>query len=363
MLNGHSIIIVHGHDRSMCSLLRRHAYVLASATGMTGQFRIIPAYECVRDEYVLTHTAAVVLGRVQGPESAAFTQYYGRIKRKYGFQVIVDYDDCLWQPQPQYNRCPHDHVAVGGHIDSILRYIDLVTVSTEFLAIQWRSRFGMSVPVRVLPNMLPRSLYGQRGHFINKGLTRPKVVYGGSPTHYCKGDPGDFAGPWIEWLNRGVEEDKFELHMFGYREKFECEFLERVKDRIVLHDPVPACMWGQALRDTYGDIYIAPLRENDFNRAKSDLKLLEAGASGMAMMGSVWNDFAPYLRAHEDSQVGPGYTAKDLDIMLEKLCQPETYNAVQKHQNKVLAHRWAEQSENLTTVLKTWAGKYIEVPR
>lgn len=359
MLNGHSIIIVHGHDRSMCSLLRRHAYVLASSTGLTGDFRVIPAYECVRDEYVLAHTAAVVLGRVQGPQSAEFTEYYGRLKRKYGFRVVLDYDDCLWYPQPEYNTCPHNPETVAAFIGKVLRHVDLVTVSTEFLAIQWREKFGMDVPVQVIQNTLPRSMYGQRGRFITKPLEKPKVVYGGSPTHYCKGNPGDFAGPWVEWLNRGVEEDKFELHMFGWAERFNCWFLERVKDKIIMHDPVPACMWGQALRDTLGDIYIAPLQENDFNRAKSDLKLLEAGASGMALMGSVWHDFAPYNRAHPDSHVGPGYTVKDLDDMLSKLTQPQTFNDVQKEQNRILMHRWTEQGENMTAVLKAWAGPYL----
>ena len=69
---------------------------------------------------------------------------------------------------------------------------------------------------------------------------------------------------------------------------------------------------------------MAPLAANNFNRAKSDLKLKEAAALGAVFIGS---DFAssPYSYAPKEQLVGSSATIDDLDAIFKNLCEPEKF--------------------------------------
>ena len=66
MLTGKNLIILHSKCSSMCGMLRRLAYQQLSASGATGSIEFVVSPEVVRDEYVLKHAVAVVIGRPIG---------------------------------------------------------------------------------------------------------------------------------------------------------------------------------------------------------------------------------------------------------------------------------------------------------
>lgn len=362
MLTAKNLIILHSKCNSMCGLLRRLAYQQLSASGATGSIEFVVSPEVVRDEYVLSHAVAVVIGRPIGNGCKDFVSYYGRIKRKYGLRIIIDYDDCLWDINgksllPSYNPVKTDPVYAAGGIEESLKYVDDVTLSTIFLARCWHTRFGMDTHVSVVPNMLPRMWYGQRKHRITENLAKPKIVYGGSPTHYTDSSVGDFVGPWVPWLIDAVNNDKIELHMFGYQ--VTAEFFAPIADKIILHEPAPACEWGSALRDVEGDIYIAPLEDNLFNSCKSNLKLLEASACGMVLLGSHWAD-GPYDEAHPMSKIDNSWSVDQLQSRVDAVCDKDTYNDIMQFQEELIAKYWLENNTNLTQVLRVWCGSSLE---
>lgn len=357
MLDKQNLVIVHSKDKSMCGQLRAHALTQLGACGMTGEFEFVVSPEVIRDEYLLKHTCTVFINRVMGPNSSEFVKYYGRIKKKYGFRIVVDYDDVIWDVDgrsliPEYNCVKFDPRIAGEWIESCVQYIDEVTFSTRFLGQCWIRRFGeATVPfLTVLPNFLPRMFYGRRHRRITRKIAKPKVVYGGSITHFKDhGNAGDFGGPWIPWLQKAVSDDAVELHMFGYEVK--ADFLQPIKDKIVLHQPAPACAWGSALRDVEGDIYLAPLLENDFNRAKSNLKLLEASATGMAFLGSWWEGSCPYEFAHGLSRIGTDATPEDISDAVSKMCEAKAFNEIMEHQKQLADRFWLEDPMNLTQLM------------
>lgn len=63
---------------------------------------------------------------------------------------------------------------------------------------------------------------------------------------------------------------------------------------------------GYQTRISHFDIGVAPLRDTEFNRCKSDLRLLEYGAWGVPYVAS---DIAPYRRFHEQSGMAGGFLA------------------------------------------------------
>lgn len=362
MLTGKNLIILHSKCNSMCGMLRRLAYQQLSASGATGSIEFVVSPEVVRDEYVLSHTVAVVIGRPIGNGCKEFVSYYGRLKKKYGLRIIIDYDDCLWDINgesllPPYNPVKTDPKYAASGIEESLKYVDTVTLSTMFLARCFRTRFGKDAHVSVVPNLLPHMWYGHRNHRLTEDLEKPKVVYGGSPTHYTDSSVGDFVGPWVPWMIDAVNNDKIELHMFGY--KVTAEFLKPIADKIILHEPAPACEWGSALRDVEGDIYIAPLEDNLFNSCKSNLKLLEASACGMAMLGSNWAD-GPYGEAHELSKVDNSWSVDQLQSRVDEICRKDTYNEIMQFQDGLISKYWIENDANITQVLRVWCGSSLE---
>lgn len=357
MLTGKPIIIIHTNGRGACALMRGGAMETLSKSGLLGEFEIINAPEIVRDEYLLKHTAAVIVNRVWYEDYAAMVRHYDRYRRHsdYKLKVFLEYDDLLWdidgkQSLPSYNKCPINSVEAGKCIEGVLPKIDGVFVSTRWLAGCFKYRFGYDATV--LPNCLPFHLYGFNRRRIESDLAVPRVLYGGSPTHYTEGKPGDFSGPWIPYLTQAVKEGKIELHMFGT-----CNWMfDEVKDKITWHKPTYACLWGQTLREVGADIYLAPLVDNDFNRSKSDLKLQESCAIGAAFLGSWWKDFCPYEGAHEASRVGKKCTPEKLDDIVSNLCKRDVFNDVMELQDKYISARWLENAWNVDRWMKAVVG-------
>lgn len=367
MLIKQNIIIVHSDDKSMCGQLRMHCMTQLGAAGRTGDFQFVVSPEEIQDEYILTHTYAVVTNKVMTERDASMVCSYGRKKKKFGYRIVVDYDDVVWDVfgeslVPEYNTgVAFDAVQVGKNIDSCLRYVDEVTLSTRYLATKWLQRFDSKhLKLSVVPNYLPRAWYGSRKRRVDADVVRPRIVYGGSPTHYSSDDRGDFAGPWIPWLIDAVSDGKAELHMFGKREDTHPMFYD-IYDLINWHAPTSAWEWGSTLRDINGDIYIAPLAENQFNSCKSNIKLLEACACGMAFMGSSWSAAEPYWEAHPLSFVSNHWSEAQLMHRFEEVCRQDNFNSILEHQEKMIDKYWLENDKNIGDILKTWCRGGVRI--
>lgn len=355
MLTKKNIIILHGNGRGMCALLRGGALANISQACMTGEFEFVQSPELIRDEYIIKHAVAVIIDRAYTEEHAATVRHYAQYRRKYGLRVFLDYDDVLWDINgesliPDYNPAHIDAVKAGETIAKVADRVDGVFVTCPWLAGCWKARFG--TVATVVPNFLPKHLYGQRRRRIGDAIGKPVVLYGGSPFHFRDGMAGDFAGPWIPWLTEAVKDGGIELHMF----RPEAWMFKDVADRIVWHDPVHSIMWPMTVRDIAPDIYIAPLQDNAFNRAKSDLKYSEACAIGAAFVGSWWKESCPYADQHELGRVTPRMTAEKLREKVEALRNPEAFNAVMEHQERHADGMWLEDRRNLGRVLGAIIG-------
>lgn len=361
MLTKRNIVIVHSVDRSMCGLLRLHCMTQLGAAGRTGEFQFVTSPEEIQDEYILSHTCAIVANKVMTEAGASMISSYGRKKRKFGYRLVLDYDDIIWKDVvPAYNGNRIDTEAVGKHIDSCLKYVDEVCLSTTRLAELWVDRFGCEKQyVSVVPNFVPRAWYGRARRRIADKITKPKILYGGSPAHFKDDDRGDFAGCWIPWLIDTVLDGRAEFHMFGRREQTHPMFFD-ISDRIVWHPWTSPWEWGSTLRDTGCDIFMAPLCENEFNCCKSNLKLLEASACGMALLGSSFPR-GPYEEAHQLSKVCNSWSPDQLMQRVETICEQDNYNAIMEHQEQLIDKYWLEDDVHIGQLLSTWCRGCVEI--
>ena len=355
-----NVIIFHTTDRGACSWVRFRFMVGLLETNVGGEIvPVISPYEVMEPE-VLTRTAAVVVARPQLPFHGALLEHYKAKRAEFGFRIFADYDDLLCdiggeRVIPDYNRFRIDTRDIGIMMGKACADLDGITVASSYLKKTLERRFGWN-NVHVLPNTVPGFAYGtapRRG--VDSDIVKPRVLYAGSMSHFKAGHLGDFDGPWVPWMRKAAAEGAIELHCFGHRAP---DFLEGVD--VALHPFVPAVAFPQALAAIRPDIYLAPLQDNDFNRCKSDLKLLEASAIGAALLGSDFKD-TPYWHAHPLSLVGQDFTPESIVELVSEICRKDGFNAILAHQRWLMEDggRYTESNASVLRFLKAYMGDSV----
>lgn len=268
-----------------------------------------------------------------GPTCASFrladVVYSSRLTRQLAeldlSKLVVDYDDCLWRPGPSYNRA-FDSTDVDVNREYLAKYLPQcrgVTCSTEFLRKQILEDFG--VDATVIPNFLPNRDWAFP--MASNVIYDDGFLFAGSPTHFRNGY-GDFGRELATFL--------------------------KTRRCIVMGDEVPQFLAGaekvpwSSIEQYHQSFYnasrlarfiVAPLVDNDFNRAKSDLKYLECAAVGRVALVSDFEG-SPYSGAHTMQKIPVGATVDDIAKIISG-CYKH-YGEILEHQREYLAGRWLE---------------------
>ena len=258
---------------------------------------------------------------------------------------IVDYDDMIFkmygEGYPSYNFvASHNKIeeSTKALLDNMDK-IDTITTSTEFLKKAIMDNFGYDA-IKVIPNFLPRWIY----HFdrCETLAKKPRVLYAGGLTHYGQDgkDTGDFRKPVIEFLRKNI--DKIELVFIGPVPWF----LSDLKSKIYSVPFVNILNFPRLLKNLDTDFYLAPLKENIFNKCKSNLKYLEACAIGSVCIGSVFPD-SPYSMIHDACQIRDNMTADDISKMFWNMNNPINWRYILDYQYKYINTMWLENNIGL----------------
>jgi len=189
-----------------------------------------------------------------------------------GLPLVYDLDDDFFaipadNPAHRYFNQPE----VQARIKDNIRLAQAVTVTNEYLADVVRE---YNPNVHILPNMVDAALLDwQRPH-------AEKVTIGWSGTSHHDVDFDSAAKPLAAFFSRRPDVD---LHMVG------ADYRDRVKQPNARHSAWTSAERFHQLLDF--DIGIIPLAWLPFNRAKSDIKLLDMAALGIPVVAS---DYGPY---------------------------------------------------------------------
>jgi glycosyltransferase involved in cell wall biosynthesis len=167
-----------------------------------------------------------------------------------------------------------------NNLIEIFKMMDVVTFSTKYLKDFYASNYQIDNSV-VIPNYLPKYLWGQCGKRdkANKDTRgRPRVLWAGSASHLGKGGDLEFLIPLIkktlndiQWVFFGVQPPE-------------------LQGMVEFHDWANVYDYAQKLDSINADIALAPIYDNQFNLAKSDLKILEYSALGLPTIASTIGD-------------------------------------------------------------------------
>jgi O-antigen biosynthesis protein len=165
----------------------------------------------------------------------------------------------------------------------IMRNVDKVTFSTQFLKDYYKEKFGIENSM-VVPNFLPKFLWGDKGKRdkYQKG-SKPRILWAGSASHVGKGGDLEFILPLIR-----KTKNEFEWVFFGV-------IPPELTGQYEFINWADFYSYPAALDAINADIAIAPIADNSFNYGKSDLKLLEYTALGLpGVYSSIGEGIGPY---------------------------------------------------------------------
>ena len=346
--------------------------IVSSLVGPT-QFRIINPFNAINGQFSSTGKifCSVVNSMVTQEDILPFVRafvfknpfesnrlfeiyQYKKYQEKYQYSIIADIDDYSFE-YPEWHP-EHGKFTIENARTLLinLKTVDQIIVSTETLKEQLID-LGIETPIVVVPNHLPRSYVTDVRRYRLKDISKPKILYNGSNYHYGKSN-GDLDGIVKDFILKNLENYEFTFMGIGRRADGSLtlpDYLqEPAKNGLIKITPFyTASEYQVALRQLRPDYVLGPLVECPFNEAKSDLRFLEATASGALFIGSRFeNGKSPYQ--NYPFSYGESEGVAKIEEIIETTSNREVFNDYLKSAYDILDKRWIDSTANLLNYIK-----------
>lgn len=237
-----------------------------------------------------------------------FVKELTKVRQQFGLRLLYEVDDIVFkQDIPDYNRCKDafNNEEILKNILEIISLMDEMTVTCQFMKDYYIEKTG-NKKITVIPNYAPKfwldRYYNPAKILENfeKNKKRPRILYSGSGTH-------------IDVLNKtGMKDDFHHVveEIIKARKKFKfvwkgCyplavkPFIDNGEMEYIHWSPLAE--YPQGILDTNSNVYFASLVDNIFNKSKSNIKMIEAGAFGLP---GAYQDICTYEGASNKFKTG-----------------------------------------------------------
>lgn len=267
----------------------------------------------------------VKVQRQASNDQKEFVKYLKSIQKECGFKIIYEVDDVVFREDiPDYNKFKFafDNDEIRNNCIEIINMCDEVTVTCDYMRKLYQTRTGKQ-EITVVPNFVP---YHWMGHHFNKqkiwnnydkNRRKPRVLYTGSGAHYDvdnkNGGIDDFSHV-LDVVRRTI--DKYQWVFVG---SFPPPLLPLVQSgKIEFHQWQSLNKYAGFIAGLNSQVMIAPLQDNSFNNAKSDIKYIEACVLGLPCLVQ---DMETYKDAPADLKFKTG---EELEQRLEAILKNKT---------------------------------------
>lgn len=204
-----------------------------------------------------------------------------------GTRLVYEIDDIPFvEDIPLYNRNRKSYAnpKYRKNIEDMMNGCDEITVTTKFMRDYFRSKLK-NQNITVIPNYIPRfwmdRFYDEKKLAINfeRNKKKPVVLYSGCGGHYnttTLEHEDDFTA--IEPLVEKTVNDFTWVFFGGFPRKLVHLFKS---GKVKWVSGVDVYDYPMAFDKIGAQVTIAPLLDNNFNKAKSNIKLTESGAWGI----------------------------------------------------------------------------------
>ena len=281
-----------------------------------------------------TGVKCVKVQRQASTQQKEFVKFLKHVQQEHGFKIIYEVDDVVFKECiPDYNKFKFafDTEEVRQNCIDIINMVDEVTVTCDFMKRLYQEKTGQQ-NITVIPNFVPNGWMGQlydKDKIINAfkhNRNKPRILYTGSGAHYDvdnKTGGNDDLSEVRDFIRKTV--NKYQWIFVG---AFPPQLVDLVQQKKIEFYP-----WQTLLKYPYfinslnAQLMVAPLQVNDFNKAKSDIKFIEACVLGIPCL---CQDMDTYNSAPESLRFSSvGEFEQKIDGILNWKNKATYYNNIQ----------------------------------
>jgi hypothetical protein len=301
---------------------------------------------------------AVRIQRQATTSQLQFIKFLKEMSSKVGFKLIYEIDDLVFSEDiPEYNKFKPAFTdpEIRRTAQTIMEMCDEITVTCDFMK-QYYINKTSNKNVTVIPNYPPKfwmgNFYNERRISENYDANdkRPRILYAGSGAHFDVdnrvGQNDDFAHVCdaiiktrhkYRWVFLGA----FPLPLHPYVSNGDLEF----------HTWQQLYSYPEKIYNLRVNMLVAPLQDNTFNKAKSDLKYIEACCFGLPI---ACQDLITYSEAPIKFKTGD----EMIGCIEDTLAKKGRYMNLSAKYRKVAEERWLENDDNLNKYAELYTHPY-----
>jgi len=301
---------------------------------------------------------AVKIQRQATPVQREFVKMLKDYSKEFGFKLIYEIDDIVFREDiPDYNRNKEAFVSdeIYNSIIDIVEMCDEITVTCDFMADYFKGK-TRNKNVTVIPNYLLKwwfDRYYNLGDMVKKfekNKKKPKISIFASGTH-------------VDVTNKVNQRDDFEAIVQAVvrsRKDYQWQFygsyplpLKPFIDsgEITFNPWVDLAKFPEAMANSDTQLCFAALQKNNFNFAKSNIKLIEAGALGIPC---ICTDMCTYKDALLKYNTGDEL----IDQIKYALKDQTRYSDLVKKSRAYADGFWLEDDKNLSKHYEAYFTPY-----
>ena len=310
-----------------------------------------------------TNTKAIRIQRQATGQQRQFYEFLKDLSNKMGFRMIYEIDDIMFHEDiPEYNKFKpaFKNEEIRNNAIAMMQMSDEITVTCDYMKDYYQKKTG-NQKITVIPNYPPKWWIG---NFYNeKKISRdfddhrkkPRILYAGSGAHFDVENRVNQDDDFRHVLEAIVKtKDKYQWVFLG---AFPLALRPYVQQGVFEYRPWASLYnYPEAIYKLNINMMVAPLQDNTFNRAKSDLKYIEACSLGLPI---ACQDMCTYANAPIKFKTGDEMIAR-IDETLEKKSR---YMTICQRARSYAESRWLENDDNINKYVELYTLPYAHPNR
>jgi hypothetical protein len=295
----------------------------------------------------------VRIQRQATPHQLQFVKFLKDLSKQLGFRIIYEIDDLVFSEDiPEYNKFKPAFTdpQIRATAQEIMELCDEITVTCDFMKEYYQGKTN-NKNVTVIPNYIPRwwmdRYYNEKKISDNydRYKNKPRILYAGSGAHFDVdnrvGQQDDFAH-----VNRAIIEtrNKYQWVFLG---AYPLPLQPFIQNKEMEYHPWEDFYSYPSKIDKLNiNMMVAPLQDNNFNKSKSDLKLIEANCYGLPIA-------CQNLVTYQDAPFKFDTGEEMISVIDDVLSKKGRYMNLSAKARKAADGRWLENEDNI--------NKYVEL--
>ena len=306
------------------------------------------------DERYYIQAKGVRIQRQATPQQLEFVKWVRKVADKNNFRLIYEIDDiCFHEDIPDYNKykTAFTNSDIRNSAQEMMKMCDEITVTCPFMRDYYKAKTGNN-NVTVVPNFMPKFWLGHYSDLsrtmesYDKNKRKPRILYSGSGAHFDVENRVKFKDDFYH-VNDVIRKtiDKYTWVFLGAHPLPIRDLVQSGK--VEFHPWKRLFEYGKGLFDLNVNMIVAPLQDNTFNKAKSDLKYIEACALGLPI---ACQDLVTYENAPIKFKTGEDMIAQIETTLKDR----KRYKAICKKARQYADGRWLEDDKNIDCYLELY---------